>query len=204
MIYLTDPVYAGGSSQKGGASVTVVLGPFAWRSRGDSADPNLPSAIKEAGKEYTNENFIAGHLLNGEFGGPGKDWRNLTILTSSSNGKNKRFDEPLKRAVAELKKLYSALHADASVGVDDLTGVGIGIQLTVTVDQTDAWNNNSYPGDSVFKKIVWNAACVEGNLADLPNVTSRTIAAIKTYTNTAKDLIRTANGNGTIEQIPNG
>lgn len=53
-----------------------------------------------AGSEY----YVRGHLINGTFGGPGNDWRNLTPLTQRANNSSiasmlRTFENPVRTAV---------------------------------------------------------------------------------------------------------
>jgi hypothetical protein len=53
-----------------------------------------------AGSEY----YVRGHLINGTFGGPGNDWRNLTPLTQRANNSSiasmlHTFENPVRTAV---------------------------------------------------------------------------------------------------------
>jgi hypothetical protein len=53
-----------------------------------------------AGSEY----YVRGHLINGTFGGPGNDWRNLTPLTQRANNSSiasmlHTFENPVRNAV---------------------------------------------------------------------------------------------------------
>ena len=48
--------------------------------------------------------FVRGHLVNGTFGGPGGDWRNLTPLTQAANNRSiesmlRTFESPVRTAV---------------------------------------------------------------------------------------------------------
>jgi len=73
---------------------------------------NQPSAVSEnwnrlakrlnrhGGSTY----YVRGHLINGTFGGPGGDWRNLTPLTQAANNRSiesmlRTFESPVRDAV---------------------------------------------------------------------------------------------------------
>jgi dolichol kinase len=48
--------------------------------------------------------YVRGHLINGTFGGPGSDWRNLTPLTQTANNRSSQsmlhtFERPVRDAV---------------------------------------------------------------------------------------------------------
>lgn len=48
--------------------------------------------------------YVRGHLINGTFGGPGSDWRNLTPLTQAANNRSiqsmlRTFESPVRDAV---------------------------------------------------------------------------------------------------------
>lgn len=64
--------------------------------------------------------YVRGHLINGTFGGPGNDWRNLTPLTQTANNRSiasmlSTFENPVRDAVRaggsadmEVRAVYGA------------------------------------------------------------------------------------------------
>jgi hypothetical protein len=142
--YFSGPSYAWADNKKaGGKHSSAILGPGCLRSENSDADPNLPSAMKHAKTEYPDEDFVAGHLLNSALGGNGKDARNITILTSSGNSSHKGFDNPIKTAVAELKKAYVAMN---NLGID-VSKLKYGIRVDIEIDE-DCWGDH-YPDNCI-------------------------------------------------------
>ncbi|HEX5114296.1 MAG TPA: hypothetical protein VFW65_03765 [Pseudonocardiaceae bacterium] len=127
-----------GRAGSGGCLSTATLGPAGNLSvDSDSVAAALPNLAlaKLAHPQYY---FVAGHLLNAVFGGAGDDADNLTILTQSANGQHKAFDQPVKKAVDELRKAYLAL---SKIGID-VAQLGYGISVTVAT--TGAfWSNTA-------------------------------------------------------------
>lgn len=126
-----DPHYtADGRAGSGGCLSTATLGPAGNLSvDSDSVAAALPNLAlaKSAHPQY---GFVAGHLLNAVFGGAGDDADNLTILTHSANGLHRGFDEPVKKAINELRKVYLAL---SKVGIEVATlGYGVSVSVATT------------------------------------------------------------------------
>lgn len=150
--FFRGPSYqAAKNSKAGGVHSQAILGPEAFTGAGTDANSNLPSAIKDARNSYSQTKFIAGHLLNADFGGDGKDAKNLTILTSQANSNHKNFDNPLKQAGAELKKAYEALWND---GID-ISKVQIGIEVSVKTGSA-TWGS-AYPDNCIFTELQCSA-----------------------------------------------
>jgi hypothetical protein len=62
--------------------------------------------------------YVRGHLINGEFGGPGDDWRNLTPLTQTANNRSiasmlAKFEKPVREAVDPKKNVTADLEVAA-------------------------------------------------------------------------------------------
>lgn len=98
-------------AKAGGKCVTASLGPKSNIPRRNDAKASLPKAITAARRKYPKCVFKAGHLLNCHPGGNGKDWRNMTILTSSANTKMTKLDNAVMRGVYYLEKIYEQFHA---------------------------------------------------------------------------------------------
>ena len=67
---------------------------------GNPAWDVLRRRMLTAGGEY----YVRGHLINGTFGGPGNDWRNLTALTQRANNSSiasmlRTFENPVRDEV---------------------------------------------------------------------------------------------------------
>lgn len=136
------------NSSAGGKYSRAVLGPNGIVAIGNKADPNLPLGIRAAGRAYEREHFVAGHLLNGEFGGSGKDSDNLTILSSSGNGNHKKFDNNIKLAIQMLKKIYEVLSANHV----DIGKVTYGVEVSVRVSD-GKWDTTGY-GALICKELI--------------------------------------------------
>lgn len=108
-VYFSAPAYTPSTSRRaGGRYSSATLGPNGYSSRGTDADSSLPSAITSARSAY-NISFKAGHLLNADFGGNGRESANLTILTPRANAIMRGFDDPLKNAMTTLRSAYEDL-----------------------------------------------------------------------------------------------
>ena len=102
----------GGAPRAAGSKlVTAHLGPDSFSPRANDANARLPPGIRAARAKYPKCSFKAGHMLNCNLGGNGKDSRNLTILRASANTAMTKRDNALARACQHLRKMYEALHA---------------------------------------------------------------------------------------------
>lgn len=139
--YIERPQYRDSGIQgAGGKLSSATLGPTgSWLGQNSDANAALPRHIRAAREKYPDSHFKAGHLLNACFGGDGNNAANLTILSATGNANHKAFDEPVKHAVALLRKAYHILwKADI-----DVTTVGIGIYVTIEVDIDNPWPNET-------------------------------------------------------------
>lgn len=125
--FVERPSLTGISKFAGGARSTAVLGPDGYLSKNSKADPKLPMGILAARLKYPTKYFKAGHLLNERFGGDGKNYKNLTILTAKANTACNGFDNRIERALDKLKKFYEAVH---SAGVET-AGLKLGVRVEV-------------------------------------------------------------------------
>ncbi len=103
--YQGDPVKAAGSR-----FVLARLGPDLFMPRANDANARLPSAIRAARAKYPKCHFKAGHMLNCNLGGNGKNPKNLTILRGTANTSMTKHDNAIARACQHLRSLYEALH----------------------------------------------------------------------------------------------
>jgi hypothetical protein len=148
IVYLDGPYYtAADDPAAGGTKSWAQLGPNALRSMNSDADASLPSAIVAARTHY-GIGFKAGHLLNAELGGNGKDPANLTILTPSANSAHRAFDNPIKSALAELFKAYIAM---VKMGID-VTELGYGIWVEVAT--TGEYWGTGFPDSCISTGLV--------------------------------------------------
>lgn len=145
--YFKPPSYVNCGAKCGGKLSEVILGPNGYLSVNTDAASNKPSGITEARKKYPKYAFKAGHLLNATFGGDGKDSKNLIILTASANVKCNKFDNLVKRAIEELRRLYELLCKNYVA----ISQIKFGIQVKVTVgvstwgsDKVDRWIHKEF------------------------------------------------------------
>lgn len=80
--------------------LSAIAGPQPPSAEGNAAWNRLRRRMLTAGSEY----YVRGHLINGTFGGPGSDWRNLTPLTQRANNSSiasmlRTFEGPVRDAV---------------------------------------------------------------------------------------------------------
>jgi hypothetical protein len=202
--YIVEPKYTPASKpDAGGCHSFAVLGPDAVRSTNTDADPNvllaLARAIDTFGSKY---GFKAGHLLNAELGGDGRDPANLTILTSSANRENTSFDNALKMAVDSLRKAYEAI---SKLGIN-LEALKYGIQVDIkTLDATwtDTYPGNCISNGLVCSAVVQNPPNLEKLLGDRELV-ERNIKLGNAHTAMAAvtTFLGTANSHGKVDNKP--
>lgn len=141
----------------GGVHSWAVLGPDALVGMGTDANPRLPPGIDTVRRTYPQATFYAGHLLNADFGGSGQDPRNLTILTSAANTSHKAFDNPVKRAVEELRRVYEYMYDDGIDIAGELQASGGTLGIRVDVETDGASWGSSGPDRWVSNGLVCTA-----------------------------------------------
>ncbi|MGX1851506.1 eCIS core domain-containing protein [Streptomyces sp. NPDC055299] len=155
--YLQLPAYGPTFGRGGGTRGHVILGPRGFLDQRSDANSQLPPAIVDARAKYTNETFIAGHLVNASFGGDGRRSANLTILTSSANGRMKSFDNSIKNALDRANSIYGHL-SRLSV---DITPLRLGIEVDVRpAGEGYTWDTHG-PGKYI-SQFIHCAATVRG------------------------------------------
>lgn len=135
----------------GSREVTAKLTPASLTGMGTDADPNLPKGIKKARAEPgwdAKYHFKAGHMLNADLGGDGKNPANMTILTSSANTAMTKYDNKLKQAVEALEKAYEAFY-DAKASEDKIKEMYIEVKISAS---SDKWGKTP-PHSYIAKKI---------------------------------------------------
>ncbi|GAA2320674.1 hypothetical protein Scani_28080 [Streptomyces caniferus] len=143
------PTYGPTFGRGGGTRGHVILGPRGFSDQRSDANSQLPPAIVDARATYTNETFIAGHLVNASFGGDGRRSANLTILTSSANGQMKSFDNSIKLALDNVSNIYERL-SRMSV---DITPLRLGVEVDVSpAGERYTWDTHG-PGKYISKFI---------------------------------------------------
>ena len=183
--YFSDPKYTGvpGNPDAGGKNSTVELGPTGLVEMGTDANPNLPKAIKDARTKYPGKYFKAGHLLNADLGGDGQNAKNLTILTASANTSQQGFDNPVKRAVSQLYKLYSAIYDDPSK--PSIDGIKCGIKVEVSVSD-EKWHATDSPDNSIAESISFKATLT--GTGTLPTKPANIYSALENEIKAANDV----------------
>lgn len=86
--------------------------------------PNQPSVssgtwstlLKRKNRDGGASYYVAGHLINGTFGGPGSDWRNLTPLTQRANNSSiesmlHTFENPVRNAIRDHARVDLSVNA---------------------------------------------------------------------------------------------
>lgn len=142
--YLVRPDWGPTLGNRGGGSwANAVLGPLSLQNVRSNSNARLPPAIDDARAAYPHLTFIAGHLLNECFGGPGQRSKNLTILLSGANAAHKGYDDPLKNAVDDMRRVY-ALLSELYLPIDTLR-FGIETTVTASASQGYAWSDKDYP-----------------------------------------------------------
>lgn len=143
--------------KRGGVSSYVKLGPFGDLQAGTDSDSSKPPGIAKVRESYPNETFVAGHLLNADFGGDGTDSSNLVVLTSKANSDHKNmFESKVKEAVRQLKNIYEKIH-DLHVDFDQSV-FDLGISVLVMAEDDNAnLRGLSQPDCFLFKEISCSA-----------------------------------------------
>ncbi|WP_328318424.1 eCIS core domain-containing protein [Streptomyces sp. NBC_00388] len=148
--YIQSPSYGQASRRGGGTEAHAILGPLGFWDVNSDANPRLPPAIDDARDEYRHETFIAGHMLNACFGGPGNSSKNITILTSGANSRMKSFDNPIKTAMRYLGSIYDRL-SHLYMPIDQLR---FGIEVLVQpAGYPYVWDRDSSPGKYISSYI---------------------------------------------------
>lgn len=194
-----EPDYHWASDKRaGGCDSSAILSPRGFTGGGSDANPNKPAAMKAARKRYGTHQVVAGHLLNADFGGKGKDSDNLTILSAKGNSNHKEFDEPLKKAGAQLKEAYRTVLADGCI--EDFSTVKMGIKISVKTGR-GTWGT-TYPDNCIFNELICQAS-LEMEFPDnkLQDATKR--KKYQDIIKTIKSLIAQANANKTHRTVQN-
>jgi hypothetical protein len=208
--YIEEPDYKefSGTNQqgfaRGGRKATVILGPAGVFSKNSNARStgSLP-ALGPVRATYQGD-FVAGHLLNADFGGVGTQ-ENITVLTDSANGSMNTFDNRIRQAVNALKHAYVGMN-NLGIEVDDLT---YGIEVEITVGN-DTWDDD-HPGDLIANEVTCTASVhdepdVDDLLEDVypdgrgkPPRFDSAVADIKKHMQAAESAVDQANNAGDID-----
>jgi hypothetical protein len=169
--HLVRPSYTACEKPAAGGRLSVAtIGP-SFTEKGTDANSRLPRDIDAARALDPYAGFVAGHLLNADFGGHGQKSANLTILSTAGNSHCKKFDDKIKKeAIPALRATYKTFW-DAYLPTTDCA---VGIRITVVVHTDKTWLN-TYPSwypepvfDSVFTTLTFNAEAVGTLPADPP------------------------------------
>ncbi len=195
-LYFEGPIYEWESPKPaGGRRAEATLSPKSLSGMGSDADPNLPSGIRRARDCHTSHSFVAGHLLNADFGGPGNNAKNMTILTSKANSAMKNFDNRIKDALEGLQKVY-ILIADH---VDSVSSLKYGININIEVSD-DKWGDK--PPNNYIANTLSCRATISENIdleSLLPDALPRKKEEIQRVIERINDFVEQANENGAID-----
>lgn len=191
MDFFAGPYYTSSNiAGAGGHISTATLGPTgSYLNDRSDANPKLPSAICDARKRYPECCFKAGHLLNAQFGGAGNDPKNLTILSATGNANQKAFDEPVKRAVENLKKAYYIIWESGK----DISNIEVGIEVKIEVKIAQPWKDET----QIFKGLICTAKVTPWKYLDT-ELDKDVFLKFSNYMNDIEKLCNTATVNGEI------
>ncbi|WP_141316484.1 hypothetical protein [Streptomyces spinoverrucosus] len=182
----------------GGRHSSAILGPGAGLGKGSDSVGDKPQAIQAIKKKYPGTTFISGHLLNADFGGDGKDHKNLTVLTSTGNANHKKFDEPIKKALMQLRTAYQAMN---ELGID-VKAIRYGIKVDIEVTGKE-WGD-TYPNNCIFKSLTCKAKVVNDDKALAELVPHKNREKADAAITAVQHLVDEANANGEIANLPDG
>ncbi len=201
------PAGAKVGSARGCRTASITIGPrigVETNTKSD-ADSDLPHAIKDVKRRYPGYGWVAGHVINADFGGDGTLNANMTCLTSSANGTNKAFDEPVKKARKTLHDAYSLMR---QCGAQDtfFNEQEYGIKITAELSE-DTWSEN-YPGNCISNSMQLNAEIVgEPSGDELRAVMTiargpsleKDIEQVEAHMDRIRELIQEANDDSLVE-----
>ncbi len=131
--------------------MTITIGPKQqFGDAGTNASSTHPRALAAARAAHVNRTFKSGHVLNADFGGPDAA-RNMTILTSSANTRQTKFDSNVKRARNALYNVYKAI---GSCGPNDpafFDTIGYGISVDIQMGG-GTWGA-AYPDNCISRQM---------------------------------------------------
>ncbi len=144
-----------------------------------------PSVTFVGQSKDVNVTWIAGHMVNGEWGGTGSDWKNLTPLSSTANSNHKTVEGYMKKFCAYSLSFDNKAWRTHWVGVDYL------VQRSKGPWASTASKNNLYSYAPEFIKVSWRAVAIaKPNLA--PNKVQSYLDNMGTTVNTLATLPFTA------------
>ncbi|WP_371675679.1 DUF4157 domain-containing protein [Streptomyces sp. NBC_01276] len=208
--YLVRPDWGPTLGNRGGGSwANAVLGPLSLQNVRSNSNARLPPAIDDARAAYPHLTFIAGHLLNECFGGPGQRSKNLTILLSGANGAHKGYDDPLKNAVDDMRRVYTLL-SDLYLPIDTLR-FGVETTVTASASQGYAWSETDYPQKYISEYLHCVARIHGGEQvwdwieqAEEQDPGNRDWAQVAAYLRRVEDWVDQANRHQIITNTPGG
>jgi hypothetical protein len=139
--------------------VTVTLGPKQqFGQTGTNATATFPYALADASLAYAGQYvFKSGHVLNADFGGPNAA-NNMTILTSSANTQQTKFDNNIKNARNALYNVYKAVASCGPTSATFFSAIGYGIAIDIQMGG-GTWGP-AYPDDCISNQMDLNAVVV--------------------------------------------
>lgn len=105
--YVVAPEYGDVTDEGFGSMMEVVLAPGAGEfRRGSPTNGSSLGKIMERLHAYDPGAWIAGHLLNAEFGGSGTDEENLVPLTRTANSQHSKYESVVKRLCVKIRQWH--------------------------------------------------------------------------------------------------
>lgn len=146
------------------AEVTIGPGAGVQADMGTNAEAEFPLVLAPAIEKY-GRNFKSGHAINADFAKlAGSDYRNLTCLTNSANGRQNAFDGPIRRARGILQHAYEAINRGVPSDPDFLKKLGYGIKIVITMSD-EAWGDE-FPDNCISEQMTCEAEVVNAPSED--------------------------------------
>lgn len=163
-------IYSNFGRNMGGLSSSVIIGPDLSLPGGTTNNPpnvtgqgwdqawigaGYPTVTFVGPQGDTSNTWIAGHLVNGEWRGPGNNWANITPLTSQANANHKTVETYMKNFC------LASLQYDNSTYRNDWYGILYIVQRSTTPwAAPPAAQNNLYSYAPEFIKVSWRAISI--------------------------------------------
>lgn len=126
---------------------------------------NRPDTIFSTNR-YGTDKWILGHLINGAWGGSGKDWRNLTPLTHTANMNHKTIEGHLNNFLAASYSYETGNNVrPAWYGIEYLVECSVAPFAANNVDVS----TNLYAYAPEFIRVTWRAIQINKPTNRTPN-----------------------------------
>lgn len=150
----------------GGQAASVLIGPDIGLPGGTTNNPptangrywNILPGRGRPQLTFTEDGRVKwkrGHLVNGEWGGPGHDWRNLTPLTSKANTNHKTVEAYMKDFCAA-----SLSYDENGPYKADWIGIAYMVQCSQDCYASVPRNADLYSYAPAFIKVSWRAVAI--------------------------------------------